>query len=80
MMNLNCLVDDILSQIFKIILILSKKKYKILTTNRPINIYINKISNRLVFKIKDTHELELQTPDTMKLFSNTKQLIVKTKS
>ena len=26
------------------------------------------INNRLVFKIKDGYELELQTPETMKLF------------
>ena len=32
-----------------------------------IHVYINRINNRLVFKIKDGYKLELQTPETMKL-------------
>ena len=32
-----------------------------------IHVYINRINNRLVFKIKDGCKLELQTPETMKL-------------
>ena len=39
-----------------------------------------RINNRLVFKIKDKYKLELQTPETMKLFGNTKKLIDKTKN
>ena len=39
-----------------------------------------RINNRLVFKIKDEYKLELQTPETMKLFGNTKKLIDKTKN
>ena len=35
-------------------------------------VYINKINNRLVFKIKDGYKLVLQTAKTIKLFSNTK--------
>ena len=35
---------------------------------------------RLVFKIKHGYRLQLQTPETMKLFSSTKNLIDKTKS
>ena len=34
--------------------------------------YINRIINRLVFKIKGKYKLELQTPETMKLFAGTK--------
>ena len=45
----------------------------------PIHVYINIINNRLVFKIKDGHKLELQTHETMKLFGNTKKLKQKTK-
>ena len=41
---------------------------------------INRINNRLVFKIKDEYNLELQTPETMKLFGSTKKLIDKTKN
>ena len=33
-----------------------------------------------MFKIKDGHKLELQTPETMKLFGSTKKLIDKTKN
>ena len=33
-----------------------------------------------MFKIKDRYKLELQTPETMKLFGNTKKLIDKTKN
>ena len=35
-------------------------------------VYINRINNRLVFKIKDGYKLVLQTVKTIKLFSNTK--------
>ena len=36
------------------------------------------INNGLVFKMKDGHELEVQTPESMKLFSSTNKLINKT--
>ena len=48
------------------------KKIETLPT-KPICIYINRINNRLVFKIKDGHKLELQTTETMKLFRSTKK-------
>ena len=48
------------------------KKPETLTTIPPINVYINRINNRLVFKIKDGYKLELQTPETIKLFGSTK--------
>ena len=48
------------------------KKHEIWTTIPPSHVYINRISNRLVFKIKDGYKLELQTLETMKLFSSTK--------
>ena len=38
------------------------------------------MNNRLVFKIKDGYKLQLQTPETMKLFGSTKKLIGKTKN
>ena len=53
------------------------KKHEILTTFPPIHVYINKINNRLVFKIKDGYRLELQMPETMKLTGSTKKLIDK---
>ena len=56
------------------------KKHEILTTTPPIHVYINRINNRLVFKIENGYKLELQTPETMKLFGSIKKLIDKTKS
>ena len=56
------------------------KKHKTLTTIPLIHVQINRINNRLVFKIKDRYKLELQTPETMKLFGSTKSLIDKTKN
>ena len=55
------------------------KKHKTLSTNPPIHVYINRINNRLAFKIKDGYKLELQTHQTMKLFGTSKKLIDKTK-
>ena len=37
------------------------QKHEILITNLTSHIYINGINNRLVFKIKDRYNLELQT-------------------
>ena len=56
------------------------KNHEILTAILPIYVYINRINNRLVFKIKDGYKLELQTPETMKIFGSIKNLIEKTKS
>ena len=44
------------------------KKHETLTAIPPICVYINRINNRLVFKIKDEYKLELQTLETTKLF------------
>ena len=49
-----------------------------LTTIFPIYVHINRINNRLVFKIKDEYKLELPTLEAMKLFASTKKLIDKT--
>ena len=56
------------------------KKHETLTKIPPIHVYINRINNRLVFKIKDGYKLELQTLETMKLFGSTETLIDKTKN
>ena len=49
------------------------KKHETLTGNPPIQIYPNKIKNRIVFKIKNGYKLELLTPETMKLLGSTKE-------
>ena len=70
----------ILCQIFKIISNITIKKHETLTTTPRIHVYINRISNRSVFKIKDGYKLKLQTSETMKLFGSTKKLINKAKN
>ena len=41
--------------------------------NSPIQIYENKIKNRIVFKIKADYKVELLTPKTMRLLGSTKK-------
>ena len=45
-----------------------------------IQIYVNKIENRVPFKIKNGYSLELLTPEAMKLLGSTKNIIVKSKN
>ena len=56
------------------------KKHEALTENPQIQIYPNKIKNRIVFKIKTGYKLELLTPETMKLFGSTKKVADKDKN
>ena len=42
-------------------------------------IYTNKIANKIPFKIKTLHYLELLTPETMKLLGSTKSKITENK-
>ena len=49
------------------------KKHETLTENPPIQIYPNKIKNRIVFKVKTGYKLELLSPETMKLLGSTKK-------
>ena len=49
------------------------KKHETLTENPPIQIYPNKIKNRIVFKIKTCYKLELLTLEIMKLLVSTKK-------
>ena len=42
------------------------KEHKIVSDNPSIMIYVNKIENRITFKIKAGYYLELLTPETMK--------------
>ena len=55
------------------------KKHEILTGNLPIQIYPNKIKNRIVFKIKTGYKLELLTPETMNLLESTKKMLIQIK-
>ena len=51
------------------------KKHETIADTAPILIYANKISNRIVFKIKTGYKLELLSKETMKLLGSTKDTI-----
>ena len=55
------------------------EKHEILAENRPIQIYPNKIKNRIVFKVKTRCKLEFLTPETMKILGSTKKDVDKDK-
>ena len=50
------------------------------TNNPSIRIYVNKIENRITFKIKKVYYLELLTSGTMKLLGSTESKIIKDKN
>ena len=50
-------------------------------TNKPsVQIYVNKIENRITFKIKKGYSFELLTPGTMQLLGSTKNEITEDKN
>ena len=79
MKNLNYLMGRILSNIqdyFEYIF----KKHEVKTDNLSIRIYVNKVDNRITFKITTGYYLELLTPETMKLLGSNKVKITKDKN
>ena len=48
--------------------------------NPSIRMYVNRIENRITFKIKNGYYLELLTPETMKLLGSTESKITKDKN
>ena len=56
------------------------KKHEENTDERSIQIYVNKIENRITFKIKDGYSLELLRKETMKLLGRTENKITKDKN
>ena len=56
------------------------KKHETLAENPPIKIYPNKIKNRINFKIKTGYQLELLSPETMKLLGSTIKDVEKDKN
>ena len=77
--NLNFQMDHILYQIFKITLsIFKKNKERIDNPSR--RTYVNKIENRITFKIKTGYYLEPLTPETTKLLESTENKITKDKN
>ena len=67
-------MDHTLCQTFKIILNTLLKKHETIADNPPVQIYTNKIKNRIVFKIKTGYKLELLSLETLKkLLGSTKK-------
>ena len=56
------------------------KKHGESVDNPSIRIYVNRIKNRITFKIKSGYYLELLTPETMKLLGSTESKITKNKN
>ena len=71
MKNLNYLMDYIRYEMFKIILNISYKTWG-KTVDSLINIFVNKIESRIMFKINTGYYLEILTPETIKLVKSLK--------
>ena len=56
------------------------KKHRENVDNPSIRIYVNKIENRITFKIKTGYYLELLSTETMKLLGSTESKITKDKN
>ena len=55
------------------------KKRETIADNPPVQIYVNKIKNRIVFKIKTGYKLELLTKETIELLGSSKNTLIKTR-
>ena len=55
------------------------KKHETIADNPPVQIYANKIKNRIVFKIKTGYKLELLSDETVQLLGSSKKVIGKKK-
>ena len=73
-------MDHNLYEIFKIILNTFLKIMENHTDKPSVQIYVNKIENRITFKIKNGYSLELLTSEMIKLLGSTENKILKTKT
>ena len=55
------------------------KKHETIADNPSVEIYVNKIKNRIFLKIQTGYKLELLTPETMKFLGSTKKDVDKDK-
>ena len=53
------------------------KKHKTIVDNPPVQIYVNKIKNMIVFKIKTRYKLKLLLEEIMQLLGSSKKVIDK---
>ena len=56
------------------------KRHESITENPSIQIYPNKIKNRIIFKIKNGYKFESLTSETMKVLGSTKAVVDKDKN
>ena len=54
-------------------------KHETIAENPPVKIYVNKIKNMIVFKIKTGYKLELSSEETMQLLESSKKVSDKKK-
>ena len=80
MKSLGFLMDPILYQIFKIVLNIPSKNHREKTDNPSMKIYLNKMKNRITFKIETGYYLELSAPETNKLLGSNTSKIIKDKN
>ena len=80
MINLKYQVGHILYQIFKIILSIFEKQLNGKIENPSIRIYVNKLANRIRFKIKTGYYLNRLIPERRKLLGSTGNKITKDKN
>ena len=55
------------------------KKYETLVENLPVQVYPNKIKNRIVFKVKTGYKWELLSPEIRRLLGSTKKMLIEIK-
>ena len=56
------------------------KKHRENNDNPSVKIYVNKIENRITFRIKNGYSLKLLTPEAMKLLGSTENKIIQDKN
>ena len=78
--NLNYQMDHMQYQISRITFNIFLKKHSENIDNPSVRIYVNKIENRITFKIKNGYYLELLTSETMKLLGNSESKVTKDKN
>ena len=75
MMNLICLMPAIQDYFEQI-----TKKHETIADNPPVQIYVNKMKDRIAFKIKTGYKLELLSKETMQLLGSSKKDIDQNKN
>ena len=56
------------------------RKHEIIADNPPVQMYLNKIKNSIILKIKTGYKLELLSAETIKLLRSAKNMLIKVKT